>query len=362
LLNYQKGKIVEIKRATSGMFEIVAEIQGERRNAISLKNLNPIPEPGDEIILNTTAQDLKLGSGGFDFILFNEKSGILPDSPKEGHIMKLRYTPMQFSVLSCEEENSPHRAAVEKQLYLDGIPVVIGLLHSHLVPAVLALNFCSQGSLRIVYLMTDGGALPIAISKQVEELKKRNLLAGTVTIGHSFGGSLECINIYSGLLASRAIFKADVIVAVMGPGITGTNSKYGFSGIEQGEIANAVYSLRGKPFIIPRVSFADPRKRHQGLSHHTLTILSNVALCEAIVGLPYLEKDKELIIEKQLKINNLDQKHLFLKTDASSLEKELSRLEMDVFTMGRSFREDREFFEAAWSTAAIAAELHKEIN
>ena len=358
MFNYKNGKIIEIKRVTNGMFEVIAESCGKIRNVIGLRELNQFPHLGDEIILNTTAQDLSLGSGGFDFILFNKNKRKLLNTSEQGHIMKLRYTPMQFSVLSCEEENSPYREAIEQQISLEGIPVVIGLLHSHLVPAVLALNFYSRNSLKLVYLMTDGGALPIAISKQVEELENRNLIAGTITVGHSFGGYLECVNIYSGLLASKAILKADVIIVTMGPGITGTNSKYGFSGIEQGQIANAVYSLEGEPIIIPRISFADPRTRHQGLSHHTLTVLSKVALCGTRVGLPWLEKNKEVVIKKQIRNNNLDQKHTFLKKDAAPLEKELSKLSLNVSTMGRSFQEDKEFFEAAWSSAAIAYELH----
>lgn len=358
MLNLKVGKIIKVKEKYQDMFVVAVGVRGEVRQAVSFPVYNIEPQAGDIVIINTTAQDLELGTGGYDFIIFNKSSLQRSNSKPLGHIMKLRYTPMQFSVLSCEEEGSPQRGIIEKQSSLEGAPVIIGLLHSHLVPAVLAVNYKGKGRLKLVYLMTDGGALPIAFSKQVRELREKGLIDGTITIGQSFGGDLEAVNIYSGLLAAKAVFKADIIIAIMGPGIVGTNSKYGFSGIEQGQIANAVYALEGKPIIIPRVSFSDPRLRHQGLSHHTQTILDKVVMCQTWVGLPVLNKKEDAIIDEQIRKSNLYKKHLFLKKSAMVLEKELIRQGMHITTMGRSFYEDRAFFEAAWSSALVALELY----
>ena len=81
--------------------------------------------------------------------------------------------------------------------------------------------------------MTDGAALPIYLSKNVDTLKKKGLIDNTITIGSAFGGDYECINIYTALITAKEVLKADVVFVSMGPGIAGTGTKYGFTGIEQ---------------------------------------------------------------------------------------------------------------------------------
>lgn len=99
------------------------------------------------------------------------------------------------------------------------------------------------------------------------------------------GGDLESVNIYSGLIAAYQVLKAEIIIVTMGPGIVGTGTKWGTTAVEQGEIINAVNVLGGQPIAVPRISFADPRPRHQGVSHHTITALGQVALRESIIAL-----------------------------------------------------------------------------
>lgn len=87
--------------------------------------------------------------------------------------------------------------------------------------------------------MTDGASLPIYLSKNVDTLKEK-LIDSTITIGNAFGGDYECINIYTALITAKEILKADAVFVSMGPGIAGTGTKYGFTGIEQGSILDAV--------------------------------------------------------------------------------------------------------------------------
>ena len=57
----------------------------------------------------------------------------------EGHIIKLRYTPLQFQVHTYEEkllEKSPE-ISLKKYSGLNNTPVVIGELHSMVAPFVL---------------------------------------------------------------------------------------------------------------------------------------------------------------------------------------------------------------------------------
>ncbi|WP_010499126.1 DUF3866 family protein, partial [Paenibacillus elgii] len=238
--------------------------------------------PGDGVLLNTTAVRLGLGTGGVHFVHAKlgrlDKSFDGPDvpvkwepemlrssGPQEGHIMKLRYTSLQRAVLSVEEPSSPHHALFAESRTLDGMPVLIGELHSMLPAAVCWLRELARevgtSAPRIAYVMTDGGALPLAISGHVRRLRELGWLAGTVTYGHAYGGDIEAVNKYTALLAARHVLEADIAIVCMGPGIVGTGTPYGFSGIEAGELVGAARALGGAPVAMARISFADPRPR-----------------------------------------------------------------------------------------------------
>ena len=77
----------------------------------------------------------------------------------------------------------------------------------------------------------------------------------TITVGHAFGGDLETINIYTGLIAAKEILKGDITIISMGPGIVGSGTKYGFTGMEQGYIVDAINNLGGLAVAVPRISF-----------------------------------------------------------------------------------------------------------
>ena len=59
----------------------------------------------------------------------------------------------------------------------------------------------------------------------------------------------------------------------MGPGVVGTGTALGTTALEQAPILDGANALGARSMAVPRISFADPRPRHQGLSHHSLTAL-----------------------------------------------------------------------------------------
>ena len=172
------------------------------------------------------------------------------------------------------------------------MPVVVADLHSAL-PAILAGLYSSYGtvpgdSARVAYVMTDGGALPAWFSRTVAGLREAGWLAATITTGQSFGGDLEAVTVHSGLLAARHVVGADVAIVTQGPGNLGTGTRWGYSGVAAGEAVNAAAALGGRPVASLRISFADQRERHQGVSHHSLTAYGRVALARADVVIPEL--------------------------------------------------------------------------
>jgi hypothetical protein len=96
------------------------------------------------------------------------------------------------------------------------------------------------------------------------------------------------VSVHSALLAARHIAAADVAVVTQGPGNLGTGTRWGFSGVQAGDVINAVGVLRGRPVATLRISGADARERHRGISHHSLTAYGRVALTPADVVVPDL--------------------------------------------------------------------------
>ena len=123
--------------------------------------------------------------------------------------------------------------------------MVVADLHSALAPIALAVAADRPGT-RVVYVMSDQGALPLAFSRSYAELRAAGLLAGSVTVGQAFGGDLEAVTVHSGLLAARLALAADLVVLTQGPGNLGTGTRWGFSGVAAGEAVNAA-GRAGRP-------------------------------------------------------------------------------------------------------------------
>lgn len=353
MIEIKKGKLINEIFSREGIKGFVVEIEGHQEKCIVYTNMTGEVQPGDEVLLNTTAVSLQLGTGGYHYVIANLNGDGRKLHPG-GHIMKLRYTPMQVKVLSVEEEDSPYRDIMIQADSLDNIPVLVGTLHSMLAPLCLTL---AQSGLKVAYVMTDGAALPIAFSNTVDWLKRNQKLTGTVTTGHAFGGDLEAVNVYSGLLAARHVLKADVIVVTMGPGIVGTGTRWGFTGVEQGEILNAVDTLKGTPIIVPRISFADARERHRGISHHTITVLSRICRVSCLVPLPLLQEDHMSYILEQIRREGLFGRHQICAEDGSPVLDLIKESGLKMTTMGRGPEQEKEFFLALGAAAAAAVRI-----
>ncbi|NEN82178.1 DUF3866 family protein [Paenibacillus elgii] len=370
----------------NGLQEVRVRLgNGETAAALHDLALGTRLQPGDEVLLNTTAVRLGLGTGGVHFV--HAKLGRLDESfdgpdvpvewepetsdrlrffgPQEGHMMKLRYTSLQRAVLSVEEQSSPHHALFAESRTIDGMPVLIGELHSMLPAAVCWLRELAREAgapaLRIAYVMTDGGALPMAISGHVRRLRQLGWLVGTVTYGHAYGGDVEAVNKYTALLAAKHVLEADIAIVCMGPGIVGTGTPYGFSGIEAGELVGAVHALGGAPVAMARISFADPRPQHCGLSRHSAVAIGQAALAPAFVPLPVLPAEAETtLLREQVRQSGLARRHRLRWETPPPLEHMAAALEaygQPITSMGRSLQDDPAFFAAICTAAGAAYRL-----
>jgi hypothetical protein len=332
----------------------------ERVLALAYPALVGEARPGDRVLLNTGALALGLGTGGYALVIA-VPDRLPPDPPEslgrpsraDGHLVKARYTPLQSIVLGADEEASPYRDTLADADDLAGMPVVTADLHSAL-PAILAGVRVAAPGARVAYVMTDGGALPAWFSRTLDALS--GLLAGTVTVGQAFGGDLEATNVHSGLLTARHALGADLAVVAQGPGNIGTGTRWGFSGVSVGETVNATATLGGRPIGSLRISGADPRPRHRGLSHHSLTAYGRVALAPADLVLPD-GLDPELAAAVWAALAPLADRHRIVTVPADGLDTALRDLPVKLSTMGRDLAGDQAYFLAAAAAGRHAGSL-----
>ena len=280
---------VEITGAPKGASSLIPGLQVR---AVAYEALTGVPVAGERVRLEVSALDRALGTGGHAMV--SARLDALPaDPPREGHLVKARYMPDQVMVTGVDEQGTTHHGLLSQPIGdvdLEGMPVVVADLHSSL-PAVLAGLRSPDGARqpRVVYVMTDGGALPLAYSRLVAALSEAGWLAGTVTAGQAWGGDIEAVSVHNALLAARHVLHADAAIVIQGPGNLGTETPWGFSGVACGDAVNAIATLGGRPVACLRVSQADARPRHLGISHHSMTAYGRVALAGADVVVPILE-------------------------------------------------------------------------
>lgn len=358
MVRWRAGTVVAIRRRWHGAVELEVTVDGAPTRALAYPALVGDPQPGDRVLLNVGALMMGLGTGGYALVVAIPDR-LPPDPPRDGttrdsgHLVKARYTPLQAIMLGVDEDASPHRAALVDADDLAGMPVITADLHSA-VPAILVGLLADRPQCKVAYVMTDGGALPAWFSRTLAGL--RDLLAGTITVGQAFGGDLEATNVYSGLLAARYALDAEVAIVAQGPGNLGTGTRWGFSGVSVGEAVNAAATLGGRPVGSLRISGADPRPRHYGLSHHSVTAYGRVALAGADLVVPDA-LEPALAARVDAALATMPARHRIVRVACDGLDAALRAAPVPLSTMGRGLDADYAYFLAAAAAGRHAAAL-----
>src|SRR5436305_1436518 len=182
--SYRTGTVTKLLSERTGLQRV--EVDGHP--AYVLTQLIGSVAVGDRVVVNTTAVDLGLGTGGWDVVHWNLERQEW-SAPGPGDEMKLRYTSLQVDAgVSTQPE----------QRLEAGAPMVACFLHSQ-VAAVAAAFKHSAPDATLAYVMTEGGALPLAISELVPDLERVGWLDVTVTAGQAFGGDRAAVNVVHAL-------------------------------------------------------------------------------------------------------------------------------------------------------------------
>jgi hypothetical protein len=360
VIRLRRGTVLRVTDRRPGAVELEVEVEGSPAAALCYPALSGDVRPGDRVLLNTTAVWLGLGTGGRHYVVAvdgEEGRDTAPGGP--GHTMKLRYTPLQVKVLSVEEADGSHRASMEAAESLPGTPVVWTPLHSMVAPV--AAGARAAGARRVAYVMTDGAALPAPLSTLAASLRDGGLLERVISAGQAFGGDLEAVNVFSGLLAAHHVAGADVVVVGDGPGNTGTGTLWGATDLESALSLTAARILGGRPVAPLRLSMADPRSRHRGVSHHSITALSRVAPADTHVAVPALE-DEAIRSEvwAALRAARLEERHHLVEVDGRAALDLLAERGVAVESMGRTIDDDPVFFLAAGAAGVLAGSMARE--
>ncbi|WFE99238.1 DUF3866 family protein [Micromonospora sp. WMMD964] len=359
MVRWRTGTVAKLRRQWTGAVELDVDLaDGMSMRALAYPELVGTPEPGDRVLLNAGALLMGLGTGGYALVValpdrLPPDPGSVGDTRDAGHLVKARYTPLQPILLGVDEEASPHRDVLADADDLGGLPVVTADLHSAL-PAILAGIRADAPRARVAYLLTDGGALPAWFSRTLAGLREE--LVGTITVGQAFGGDLEATTLHGGLLAARHVLGADVAIVAQGPGNLGTGTRWGFSGVAVGEAVNAIVTLGGRAVGSLRISDADPRPRHRGVSHHSLTAYGRVALAPAELVVPD-DLDPALAAEVDASLAPLTARHRIVRVPTAGLDAALRATTVPLSTMGRGLDADHAYFLAAAAAGRHAAAL-----
>ncbi len=158
---------------------------------------------------------------------------------------------------------------------------------------------------------------------------------------------MEAVTVASGLTLAAGVADADVIAVGMGPGVVGTGTPLGHTGLEAAGLLDTAAALGGRPVLCVRASSGDRRIRHQGLSHHSDTVMRLGCVRPHVAPVP-----DDLRRRHDVSCVEIDVPTIGEVVDA------LDAFDLRVTTMDRGPGDDELFFVAAAAAARVAALLH----
>ena len=277
---FARLRAAEVRDVRPGLQRMTLDDGSE---AFALTDLCGPARAGDELLVNVSAVELGLGTGGAH-VVHNNMSSPYGGTPSEGRVIKARYLAEQLPVATAEEssEYADDRDEPGELPSLAGVRVLLCVLHSHALALAAAVHDATGKAPG--YVMTDGGALPFVLSDLAAACIERGVITTAVSTGHAFGAPIESVTVASGVaaLASRRVSR---VIVSPGPGHLGTASPLGFSGLDLAGHAATLDRLGASTALAVRASADDQRARHHRVSHHTRT-LADVTPAQTAVPVP----------------------------------------------------------------------------
>ncbi len=241
-----------------------------RERAYVLTQLTGPVAVGDDVVVNTTAVELGLGTGGWHVVHWNlarrewSEPGAWSRHEAAVHEPAGRRRQHRGALARARRRRLDRRHAGRRRRAAQPARRPIAVAFKQRRPDA-----------RLVYVMTDGAALPLALSDLVAELRRRELVDATITCGHAFGGDYEAVSVYSALAVARQIARRR-----RGRRRDGTRHR-------RHRDPARLQRHRGRPRARRRRRARTARRsracasrsptratRHRGVSHHSITTLT----------------------------------------------------------------------------------------
>ena len=340
---FARLRAAEVRDVRPGLQRLTLDDGSE---AFALTDLCGPAQAGDELLVNVSAVELDLGTGGAHVVHTNLSSPY-GGARGEGRVMKARYLAEQVPVVAAEEtgEGAGSRDESAELPSLAGVRVVLCVLHSHALALAAAVHEATGRAPG--YVMTDGGALPFVLSDLAAECLERGVIATAVSSGQAFGAPIESVTVASGVaaLAQQGIER---VVIAPGPGHLGTASPLGFSALDLVGHAAVLDRLGASTALAARASSVDERARHRGVSHHTRAMAS-LAPGQTVVPVP-VEPVAGEAADDAAWISALGSRAVGMQP--LGVAEALARCDLNVTSMGRPLVSDVRACE--WLGAAAA--------
>jgi hypothetical protein len=121
---------------------------------------------------------------------------------------------------------------------------------------------------------------------------------------------------------------------------------------------NATAILEGVPVAALRISFADARTEHRGVSHHSITALSRVAMAPVHVAVPAIDDEtRRRAVWDALRAAELEARHQLVEVTGAPAMDLLAKRGLEPESMGRTASDDPEFFLAAGAAGVLAGRI-----
>ena len=359
-MQWRAGTVLEQVRQWPGAVECAValdEAPDPPVRALAYTAMVGTPQPGERVLLNASALLKGLGTGGLAFVV--ARPDHLPADPPAGP-----GTSSRPATPRCSRCCSPSTSRTARTTTPWPTPTTWRGCRWSSPTCTRRCRPCSPASgrcareARVAYVMTDGGALPAAFSRAVAGLADAGWLAATLTVGQAFGGDHEAVTTHTGLLAARHVVGADVTVVAQGPGNVGTGTRWGYSGVACADALHAADVLGGRGVASLRVSGADRRERHRGISHHSRTAYGRALLTPADVPVTTLpDPQLDALVRRQLAdlVSGARAALTVVEVPADGLLEALPTSPVPLTTMGRGLDADPAPFVAAAAAGAHAA-------
>ncbi|HEY3239907.1 MAG TPA: DUF3866 family protein, partial [Acidimicrobiia bacterium] len=122
-----------------------------------------------------------------------------------------------------------------------------------------------------------------------------------------------------------------------------------------GPTLDATVALGGRPVACLRASFADPRERHRGLSHHSATTLRLACRERVSIALPLVGGPEEARLRADLAAADLDRLHEVVEVEPPDVLGLFARYGLEVSSMGRPAAADPVLFACGAAAGVLAA-------